>query len=134
MRLDALPAQPHSAAMSENPFIQKRQRSRRKATFLLGTRNIIGLVVLSGVAFAAFRLWVGDPTDALCEGECESLYSLFSWVLGFFIMFAAVVAAGGVLGLIVAFIRSRTRSHESAFTRFQSHASDEPRKPDSNSD
>lgn len=110
--------------MSENPFIQKRQRSRRKATFLLGTRNIIGLIVLSLVAFAAFRLWVGNPNDVLCEGECESLYSLFGWVLGFFLMIAGVAAAGAILGLLIAFIRSRTGNRESAFTRFQadSHA------------
>lgn len=106
--------------MSENPFIQKRQRSRRKATFLLNTRNIIGLVVLSLVAFAAFKLWVGNPNDVLCEGECESLYSLFTWVLGFFIMFAGVIAAGAALGLIIAFLRGRTRKSESAFMRFQS--------------
>jgi len=124
MPLDGPHGPPHSAAMSENPFIQKRQRSRRKATFLLGTRNIIGLIVLSLVAFAAFRLWVGNPNDVLCEGECESLYSLFGWVLGFFLMIAGVAAAGAILGLLIAFIRSRTGNRESAFTRFQadSHA------------
>lgn len=105
--------------MSENPFIQKRQRSRRKATFLLGTRNIIGLVVISLVAYAAFRLWVGNPNDALCEGECESLYSLFGWVLGFFLMIAGVAAAGAVLGLVIAFFRSRLGGRKSAFTRYE---------------
>ena len=115
--------------MSENPFIQKRQRSRRKATFLLGTRNIVGLVVLSLVAYAAFRLWVGNPADTLCDGECESIYSLFTMVLGFFLMFAGVIAAGAAIGLLVAFIRRRRGAGESAFSRMQAKAAEDKSPP-----
>ncbi|WP_262692157.1 hypothetical protein [Kordiimonas aestuarii] len=108
--------------MSDNPFIKKRQRSRRKATFLLGTRNIIGLVVLSLVAYAAFRLWVGNPADTMCDGECESMYSLFASVLGFFMMFAAVITAGAVIGLVVALMRRTAGSGESTFARMHRDA------------
>ncbi len=105
--------------MSENLFIHKRQRQRAKKTALLSTRNIFGLIAVMLAAYAAFRLWVGDPTTAICENGCESLYSLAAWVLGFFMLFAAVIAAGAVVGLLVAFLRRRTEAGESAITRMQ---------------
>lgn len=105
--------------MSENPFIYKRQRQREKKTALLSTRNIFGLIAVMLAAYAAFRLWIGDPTTAICEDGCESLYSLATWVLGFFLLFAAVIAAGAVVGLLIAFIRRRTQAGESAITGMQ---------------
>ncbi|WP_417449960.1 hypothetical protein [Kordiimonas sp.] len=118
--------------MSENPFIKKRQRSRRKATFLLGTRNVIGLIVLSLVAYAAFRLWVGNPADSMCDGECESLYSLLTWVLGFVIMFACVIGAGAVIGLLVGALRRRSHNRKDTFARL--HAESGEKDPPSSQD
>ena len=120
--------------MSENPFIHKRQRQRAKKTALLSTRNIFGLIAVMLAAYAAFRLWVGDPTTAICENGCESLYSLAAWVLGFFILFAAVIAAGAVVGLIIAFIRRRAEAGESAIMRMQENETSTNQAPPQNHD
>ncbi|WP_417464149.1 hypothetical protein [Kordiimonas sp.] len=127
-------SQRHSAAMSENPFIHKRQRQRAKKTALLSTRNIFGLIAVMLAAYAAFRLWVGDPTTAICEDGCESLYSLAAWVLGFFMLFAAVIAAGAAVGLLVAFIRRRADAGESAITRMQENEAAAKQSPAQGSD
>jgi hypothetical protein len=101
--------------MSESHFIHKRQRERARKTRGVTTKHILGLVLLSLAAFAAFKLWVGNPVDALCEGECESVHSLFTWVFAFFLMFGGIIAAGAVVGLLVAGLKRLRGPGESAF-------------------
>lgn len=43
--------------------------------------------------------------DGTCEGVCESIHSLKAWVFGFLIIFAVVIAAGTLVGGLVAFLK-----------------------------
>ncbi|WCL54217.1 hypothetical protein [Gimibacter soli] len=94
--------------MSQHIFIERRQAKRNKP--LLTGRTIFMLVLVSIAALAAFRLWIGNPEDALCEGACDQSHDLRILITGFFMMFAIIIAAGGVLGLIIGFLRRRHRS------------------------
>jgi len=94
--------------MSHNIFIERRQASRRKP--LLSGRAIFMLVLISAAALGAFRLWIGNPDDALCDGTCDRSYELRVLITGFFLMFAGIIAAGGVIGLLVGYMRRRGRS------------------------
>lgn len=89
--------------MSENSYIKKQQRVRNKP--LLTTRNILTLVLLSLAVYAGFYFEYGIVDDGTCEGICENQYSLGAWVLGFLMIFAAVIAAGAVIGGIIAAVR-----------------------------
>ncbi|GHF16497.1 hypothetical protein GCM10017044_08490 [Kordiimonas sediminis] len=53
---------------------------------------------------------MGNPTEGLCEGDCESLYSLNALVIGFFMMIGAAIAAGGLVGAFWAFLRRRRQA------------------------
>jgi len=106
--LDCLPRSQHSAAMTENIYIKKRQKARAKP--LLTLRIIFGLIFLSAVVWAGFYFEYGSLAEGDCEGDCESLYSLTSWVIGFFMIFSAIIAAGTLVGGLFAILRwSRRR-------------------------
>lgn len=94
--------------MSEHLMIKKRQKRRKAGALNLRVKHLFGLVLLSLVAYGAFRFWVGNPMEGLCGDECESMYSLMGWVLGFAIMIGAVILAGVVIGVLVALIRRRS--------------------------
>ena len=89
--------------MTDNPYIKKLQRARGKA--FITSRHIIMLIILSGAIYAGFYFEYGQIGDVACEGECESIHSLWAWVLGFFMIFAAVIAAAAVVGGLVAFFK-----------------------------
>ena len=93
--------------MSENIHIKRRQKQRDKA--FLTTRNIITLIVLSLAVFIGFRVWVGNPSQAICGDDCSSYLSLTGWVLGFFMMIGGVVIAGGIVGILLALLRRSRR-------------------------
>ena len=98
--------------MVEHIFVKKRQR--RRTGNLLNTKNAIRLVVISLLTLGGFLYFVGDPTTRLCDGGCESTHSLTSWVLGFVIMFAAIIAVASCIGAIFGFIRwQRSKSTRS---------------------
>lgn len=103
--------------MSDSHFIKKRQKARAR-TFLT-VRIILGLVLLSGLIAAGFYLEYGGVGDAACTGECESQFSLTAWILGFFMIFLGVIAAGALVGGLFAILRwSRGRKDDtlSSFT------------------
>jgi H+/Cl- antiporter ClcA len=93
--------------MSEHLFVKKRQRQRRRAAGAVTTRHILGLILLCLAAYAAFRIWVGNPMESLCGDDCESMHSLLAWVLGFAMIFLAIIAAGAVGGVVLALVRKR---------------------------
>ncbi len=101
--------------MSEHIFMKKRQRRRKAATASFTTKHIIMLVLLSLVAYVAFRLWVGNPMASLCGDDCEDMYSLLGYVLGFFLLFAGIVTAGAAGGVLVALIRKHRAKTETDF-------------------
>ncbi|SDE59735.1 hypothetical protein [Kordiimonas lacus] len=89
-------------------MIKKRQKRRKAGALNLRMKHLFGLILLSLVAYGAFRFWVGNPMESLCGDNCESMYSLMGWVLGFAIMLGTVILAGAAIGLLVAFIRRRS--------------------------
>ena len=89
--------------MSDNQYIKKQQRSRRK--LFLTTRHIFLIMLLSAIIYGGFYFEYGTVDDGTCEGACESLHSLWAWVFGFLIIFAVVIAAGTLVGGLVAFIK-----------------------------
>jgi len=89
--------------MSDNQYIKKLQRARGKS--LVTTRNIILIIILSGAVYAGFYMEYGTIDDAACEGTCENLHSLRSWVLGFLMIFATIIAAGALVGALVGFFK-----------------------------
>lgn len=103
--------------MSEHLLLKKRQKQRKRSALNLTVRNILGLVLLSLLTYAGFRIWVGNPTEALCGDNCESMYSLMAWVLAFAMIFGAIIAAGAVIGVIVALLRRRAAAREDDFMR-----------------
>jgi len=91
--------------MSDNQYIKKQQRGRRK--LFLTTRHILMIMLLSAIIYGGFYYEYGRGllSDGTCDGACESLYSLKTWVLGFLIMFSVVIAAGTLVGGLVAFLK-----------------------------
>jgi len=94
--------------MSDNQYIKKQQRSRRK--LFLTTRHIFLIMLLSAIIYGGFYFEYGMIDDGTCDGVCESTHSLWTWVLGFFIIFAVVIAAGGLVGGLVAFLKWSRRN------------------------
>jgi len=110
--------------MSDNKYIQKRRRARNKS--LITTRNILMLILLSVAVYAGFYFEYGVIDDGTCEGACENEYSLWAWVLGFFFIFAAIIAAGALGGGILAFLRwSRSRKGDTLSTLLNSSPDDQ---------
>ncbi len=107
--------QRNSAAMSENPFIKKRQRARARNSAPFGLKQIFGLIALSLAAYAAFRMWVGNPMADLCGDNCESMYSVLASVLAFAMMFGAIILAAALVGLMFALLRRRRGIDTSPF-------------------
>lgn len=100
--------------MTEHIFIKKRQQQRRKSGTLLTTRNALRLIVVSILTLAGFLYFIGDPTTAICESGCESKHSLASWTLGFFMIFATIIAFASGIGAIFGFLRwQRSRNGQS---------------------
>lgn len=89
-------------------MIKKRQKRRKAGAMNLRLKHLFGLILLSLVAYGAFRFWVGNPLESLCGDNCESMYSLAGWILGFAIMIGTVILAGAAVGLLVALIRRRS--------------------------
>lgn len=89
--------------MAERLFMKKRQRSRGNG--FLTNKVIVRLIVLSALMLGGFLYFIGDPTTPLCEGGCEGPHSLMAWILGFFMIFAAIIALAGVTGALFAAFR-----------------------------
>jgi hypothetical protein len=101
--------------MSDNQYIKKQQRARTRS--FLTTRNIVSLMVMSVVIYAGFYFEYGTMDDGSCDGACESLHSLSTWVLAAGMIFASVIAAAAVVGALVAFIKwSRARKDDTLST------------------
>lgn len=107
-RLIRRAASPIVPRMSQHLFIERRQAARKKP--LLSGRAIFMLILISVTALGAFRLWIGNPEDALCDGACEREHDLRMLITGFFLMFAGIIAAGGLIGLGLGWLRRRHRS------------------------
>lgn len=86
--------------MSENQYIKKRQRLRNKP--FVTTKAILLLIALSAFIYLGFYSEYGSVNDSACEGDCESLYSIWTLVLAFILMFAGIIAAGALVGSLVA--------------------------------
>ena len=95
--------------MSENQYIKKRKRIRNRP--FVTTKAILLLIVLSGFIYLGFYSEYGGVNDAACDGECESVYSLWTSVFAFILMFAAIIGAGALVGVLFAKI-SRNRNAE----------------------
>jgi len=117
--------------MSEHIFMKKRQRRRKAATASFTTKHIIMLIILGLVAYVAFRLWVGNPMEQFCGDDCEDMYSLLGYVLGFFLLFIGIIAAGALVGVVVALIRKHRTATESDFaSQFLANVEDQPAASD----
>ncbi|UTW58609.1 hypothetical protein KFE96_17605 [Kordiimonas sp. SCSIO 12603] len=86
--------------MSENQYIKKRKRLRDRP--FITTKAILMLVGLSGFIYLGFYSEYGGVNDAACDGACESTYSLWTSVFAFLLMFAAIIGAGAIVGVLVA--------------------------------
>jgi len=101
--------------MSDNQYIKKQQRARNKS--LITTRHILILVLLSVAIYAGFYFEYGIIDDGTCEGTCENLHTVRSWVLGFIIMFGVIIAAGALIGGLVSFLKwNRNRKGDTLST------------------
>ncbi len=109
--------------MPEHIFIEKRRRKR--AASLFSTRNILGLIMLSLVVYGAFYFWVGNPNEDLCGDDCGQMHSLMAWVLGFALLFGAIIAAGAVVGTILALVR-RNQRESNVFTHMDTEEDEKP--------
>lgn len=97
--------------MSENTFIKKRQKERARPFLTL--RIILGLIFLSGIIWAGFYFEYGSIGNELCDGDCENLHSLRASVLGFFMIFIGIIAAGAVVGGLFATLKwSRNKRND----------------------
>ena len=114
----------HSAGMSENVFIKKRQKERRKQSFLT-VKLILRLVVASVLMWLGFLYFVGDTSDGQCVGGgCEAEYSLATYALAGLIMLVAVIALGALVGSLIGYLRrSRSTGNFSSFV--DQHKSDD---------
>ena len=110
--------------MSDNKYIQKRRRVRNKP--LITTRNILMLILLSVAVYAGFYFEYGVIDDGTCKDVCENEYSFWAWVIGFFFIFAAIIAAGALGGGVLAFLRwSRGRKDDTLSTFLNSSSDDQ---------
>lgn len=102
--------------MAEHLFIKKRQKDRRKHTFLT-VKLILRLVLASGFLLLGFHYFVGDPTDGLCAAAtgCEREYSIATYVIAALIMLGGVMVLGGLTGALLAYLR-RNRQNDGMFT------------------
>jgi len=108
-------------------MIKKRQKRRKAGAVNLRLKHLFGLILLSLVAYGAFRFWVGNPLESLCGDNCESMYSLAGWILGFAIMIGSVILAGAFIGVLVALIRRRSGAQTLDFAA-KYDAGQEPRQ------
>lgn len=109
------PPRAHSAAMSESLFIKKRQRDRRKHSFLT-IKLILRLVVSSVLLWLGFMYFVGDPTTSVCENGCESEFGFNTWALAIVMIFGGIILIAGLAGALIALIRrNRASSSLSVF-------------------
>jgi len=116
--------------MSEHIMIKKRQKRRRAGALDLRLKHLFGLILLSLVAYGAFRFWVGNPMESLCGDDCESMYSLATWILGFAIMLGTVILAGAVIGVVVALVRRRSGASSMDFASKFDAGTNQPPKGD----
>lgn len=102
--------------MAENVFIKKRQKERRKQTFLT-VKLILRLVVASVLMWLGFVYFVGDTSEGQCVGGgCEAEYSLATYAIAGLLMLLAVIALGALVGSLVSYLRrSRSDGNFSAF-------------------
>ena len=96
--------------MSENIFIKKRQRQRKRRDGFLTTKIIVRLILVSVVLLVLFLNFVGDPTVTICENGCESEFTIGTWVLGFFMIFGGIILMAGVVGALLAFLKWSRRN------------------------
>lgn len=102
--------------MAENVFIKKRQKERRKQTFLT-VKLILRLVVASVLMWLGFIYFVGDTSEGQCVGgACEAEYTLATYAIAGLIMLLAVMALGALVGSLISYMR-RSRSADS-FSKF----------------
>ena len=62
-------------------------------------------MLLSGIIYGGFYFEYGRIDDGTCEGACENIHSLWTWVFGFLIIFAVVITAGALVGGLMAFFK-----------------------------
>ncbi len=97
--------------MAENVFIKKRQKERRKQTFLT-VKLILRLVVASVLMWLGFVYFVGDTSEGQCVGgSCEAEYSLATYAIAGLLMLLAVMVLGAAVGALISYLR-RDRSSE----------------------
>lgn len=84
--------------MSDNIFIKKRQRQRKKRDGFLTTKIILRLIIVSVVLLLLFLNFVGDPTVTICENGCDSEFSIGTWALGLAMIFGAIILMAGLVG------------------------------------
>ena len=115
--------------MVEHIFINKRKKQRKKNTLLLSVRVILSLISLSILVYIGFASFVGNPNDIECVGECEASIGIGTWLLALAIMFAVVIAAGALLGLLISVFKRITGSDKSVspFAQVIERAQDENR-------
>lgn len=106
----------HSVAMPEHIFIKKRQRHRKRRDGFLTTKVIVRLIIVSAVLLALFLNFIGDPTVSICEEGCESKFSFGTWVLGFIMIFGAVIGLAGIVGALIATLKWSRRNSSGALT------------------
>lgn len=94
--------------MAEKLFIKKRQKDRRKHTFMT-VKLILRLVVASVLLMLGVLYFFGDTGSDACVNGCEGQYSLTTWVLAFLMIFGVVIVLGGLTGALIAYMR-RNRS------------------------
>ena len=93
--------------MSENLFIKKRQKERRKQSFLT-VKLILRLVVASVLMWLGFIYFVGDTSEGQCVGgACEAEYSLATYAIAGLIMLIVVIALGALVGSLISYMRRR---------------------------
>ena len=85
-------------------------------------RAVFGLVGLSIAALIVIELYFGDVAPDECIGECESLYSSFAWVLGFFLLIVAVILLAALVGWLYSKLVSRQRAQKDLTSFYLSEA------------
>ena len=96
--------------MAEHLFIKKRQRQRKRRDGFLTTKIIVRLIIVSAVLLALFLNFIGDPTISICDEGCESQFSFGTWVLGFLMIFGAVIGLAGIVGALIAALKWSRRN------------------------
>ncbi len=118
--------------MSDNQYIKKQQRVRARG--LLTTRNIFSLIFLSVIIYAGFYFEYGDIGDSSCEGACENTHSYGAMILGFLMIFLGVIAAGGIVGAFIAFLKWSRGQQSDALSTFTGSPANNEGDGDSDSD